>query len=238
MKPKIVCAIDNPDFGYSYSLVASISDHIHVVKLGSEFFSSCGISGVEKIASIGLPIFLDLKLHDIPNTVSKTIEVIRKIRGIKFLTVHITGGKEMILAARRALVNTKICLLGVSALTSLSQEDLISNRIREPLPEYVKNLSLFGKNCGLDGVICSVQESLLVRQACGKDFIIVAPGISSSSLSDQKRVVDIFNLPVNEADYVVIGRAITQAPCPLDVARRIMLALKTERRDLTKEESQ
>ncbi|QHD65421.1 orotidine-5'-phosphate decarboxylase [Neorickettsia findlayensis] len=225
MKPKIICAVDNPDFGYSYSLVSSILEYVHVIKLGLEFFSSCGVTGIEKVAALGLPIFLDLKLHDIPNTVARTISVIKQMECIKFLTVHITGGTEMLMAAKEALQDTGILLIGVSVLTSLVQKDLENNGVEIPLPEYVKKLSVFAKKCGLDGVVCSNQEAHMVRQVCGKEFTIITPGIVSAYSDDQKRVSQISALKNSVSDYIVIGRAITRASDPVKATKEIISSL-------------
>ncbi|KYH12755.1 orotidine-5'-phosphate decarboxylase [Neorickettsia sp. 179522] len=225
MKPKIICAVDNPDFGYSYSLVNSILEYVHVIKLGLEFFSSCGIAGIEKIAALGLPIFLDLKLHDIPNTVARTISVIKQMECVDFLTVHITGGTEMLMAAKEALQDTGTLLIGVSVLTSLVQKDLENNGIEIPLPDYVKKLSIFAKKCGLDGVVCSNQEAHIVRQVCGKEFTIITPGVVSAYSDDQKRVSQISALKNSVSDYIVIGRAITRASDPVKATREIISSL-------------
>lgn len=225
MHPKIICAVDDSNCDYAYSLVSDISEFIHAVKLGLEFFSSCGTTGIEKIATLGLPVFLDLKLHDIPNTVARTINVIRQMECISFLTVHITGGKAMLLAAREALSGTKTLLIGVSVLTSLAQEDLCNNGIEIPLPQYVEKLSLLAKDCGLDGIVCSPQEAQIVRQVHGKGFTIITPGIASNHSSDQKRVSPPLELKNSAADYVVIGRAITGAPDPKKAASDIFSLL-------------
>jgi orotidine-5'-phosphate decarboxylase len=208
--PKIICAIDTPYFNRAYTTIKRIASYIDIVKLGLEFFTSCGISGVERISKLGVPIFLDLKLHDIPNTVKKTVEVIKRLQGIEMLTIHITGGAEMIAQTKSILKNTPIKLLGVSLLTSLSAEDLKNFGITSNVDNYVKNLALFGKKSGLDGVVCSAYEANLVKEHCGKDFLVITPGITGNNSNDHKRSISVADIKKYNIDYVVIGRLITE----------------------------
>lgn len=221
--PKIICAIDTPHFNKAYTTVRRIAPYIDIVKLGLEFFTSCGIPGVERISKLGIPIFLDLKLHDIPNTVQKTVEVIRRIDGIEFLTVHIAGGPKMIQQAKSALKNTRIKLLGVSLLTSLSVEDLKSFGVKFTTDEYVQNLALLGKKNGLDGVVCSAYESNLIKKCCGDEFLVVTPGITGSNKNDHKRSINIADIRKYNIDYIVIGRLITGSDNPGDLLEKLFM---------------
>lgn len=192
---QIICAIDTADLQEAKRLILMLAPYIDIVKLGLEFFCSLGFKGVQEIAKLNKPIFLDLKLNDIPNTVIKTLKILKNLP-IAMLTVHVLGGEKMLQGSKAALEDSKIKLIGVTLLTSLSDQDLkkfniislkshtespkkeeLENNIGLNIENYVKNLAIFGKNNGLDGVVCSLAETNIIKEYCGAEFITVTPGI-------------------------------------------------------------
>jgi orotidine 5'-phosphate decarboxylase subfamily 1 len=186
-----------------------------------EFFTANGPRVVKETAQ-GLPLFLDLKLHDIPNTVAGAVKAAAALEPL-LLTVHCAGGAAMMKAAAEAKGKTKI--LGVTVLTSLDERDLELIGQRGPLAEQAQRLALLAKESGLDGVICSPLETAALRQACGPDFLLVVPGIriGSLALGDQKRVMGPKDAIAAGADYIVIGRPITGSPSPASAARAMLV---------------
>lgn len=232
MKP-VICAIDTPDINKASDLAKQIKDHVGAVKLGLEFFTANGTSGVRTIASKGIPIFLDLKLHDIPNTVAKAIEA-TAVMDIFMMTVHVSGGKAMleaaVEAANRVATTTgkaKPLVVGVTVLTSFDQVDAESIGIKDPVADQVKRLAQLAQDSGLDGVVCSPQEIALLREQCGGDFTLVVPGIRPEGVSanDQKRIMTPKEAMAQGADYLVIGRPITAADYPKDAAQKILQSI-------------
>lgn len=225
-KNPIFCAIDTKDLGTAEKIVLSLKGRVHGVKLGLEFFLAHGAAGYLKIAALGLPIFLDLKLHDIPNTVSGAITSLLSLKP-NFLTLHASGGPAMMrdaLKAAESLGTARPKLLGVTVLTSLDPHDLEAVGQDKNTKEQVLRLAKLAKNEGLDGVICSPEEVSTLRAALGPDFILMVPGIrpSWSSTQDQKRVMTPKEAVMSGATYLVIGRPITGATDPADAARRIV----------------
>lgn len=223
----IICAIDTIDVATAKSLVGSVAPHIGAVKLGLEFFTANGASGVAQVAG-DLPLFLDLKFHDIPNTVAG---VIRATAGINsfMMTVHTAGGKAMMQAAAAAaktLPNQPL-IVGVTVLTSLDGADLENIGVNAKLQDQVKRLASLAQESGLDGVVCSAHEIEIIRETCGKDFKLVVPGIrpAGSSIGDQKRVMTPSEALAKGADYLVIGRPITEAQNPSQAAQEIFLSI-------------
>ena len=222
---KLICAIDTSDLENAKYLVTTLSPYIDVVKLGLEFFISCGINGVEQIAKLNKPIFLDLKLHDIPNTVESALKILKKLP-IMMLTIHISGGNMMLQRAKNILSDTSIKLVGVTMLTSLSEVDLRNFHIVENISDYVKNLAIFGKDNNLDGVVCSLLESNTIKKNCGLNFITITPGIVINENNDHKRAVSIDDIKNYNTDYIVVGRAITDANNKIKIAEYINSLLK------------
>ncbi|KLT22923.1 orotidine 5`-phosphate decarboxylase [Wolbachia endosymbiont of Armadillidium vulgare str. wVulC] len=206
----IICALDTQDLNKAISLANALRDKVGMVKLGLEFFAAHGLSGVGEVAKCNVPIFLDLKLHDIPNTVARTIEAI-KVLDVEMLTLHISGGTKMLEEALNAAQGTKIKLIGVTVLTSMGNEDLSELGVARETKSQVILLAKLAKKVGLHGIVCSALEAQEVRQECGKDFKIITPGIRiDSGHDDQKRTAtpkEAINLG---ADYIVIGRPITK----------------------------
>ena len=229
----IICAVDTPDVGKAAALAALLGDSVGALKLGLEFFTANGALGVQHIAAHRFPIFLDLKFHDIPNTVAKAIQATAGIDTF-MMTVHTAGGRDMLRAAIDASMEVaattgkeRPLIIGVTVLTSLDQDDLMITGIREPLTDQVKRLADLAQSSGLDGVVCSPQEITSLRKQCGSDFTLVVPGIrpEGTPAGDQKRVLTPKEAIRHGADYLVIGRPITGAKDPKKAAAAILAAL-------------
>jgi orotidine-5'-phosphate decarboxylase len=217
LKP-IFVAIDTPDVHRAAALARDVCGHAGGVKLGLEFFCANGHEGVVRIAEHEMPIFLDLKLHDIPNTVGKAVEALAPIEPA-ILTVHAAGGRAMMAAAKAAAPQgTKV--VGVTVLTSLDEEDLAATGVAGSPAEQVKRLAGLAQEAGIDGIVCSGAEVAAVRAAWPDGFFVV-PGVrpAGADVADQKRVVTPRQAIDFGASVLVIGRPITGAADP---ARAIM----------------
>ncbi|MFO1243113.1 MAG: orotidine-5'-phosphate decarboxylase [Rickettsiales bacterium] len=232
-KNPIICAVDTTDVGGAFKLVEKIGPHVGAIKLGLEYFVANGASGVHALAPLHIPVFLDLKFHDIPNTVAKAIEATAGINTF-MMTVHTAGGRAMLRRAIDASMHIaettgkeRPIILGVTVLTSLDQEDLSMIGVRDRLDDQVKRLADLAQSSGLDGVVCSSYEIKLIRETCGDDFTLVVPGIrpEGTTEDDQKRVMTPKEAIELGADYLVIGRPITQAPDPKAAAKMIQMIL-------------
>jgi orotidine-5'-phosphate decarboxylase len=199
------------------------------VKVGKELFTAAGPDVVRALQDLGFEIFLDLKYHDIPNTVAGACRAAAKL-GVWMLNVHASGGEAMMRAAREALAGLARppLLIAVTILTSLSQEDLARIGLAGSVEENVERLARLARACGLDGVVCSAQEASALRRATGPDFTLVTPGIrlADANADDQSRVVTPVEAVRLGADYLVIGRPITQAPDPAATLESIRLSLE------------
>jgi orotidine-5'-phosphate decarboxylase len=212
VKP-IFVAIDTPDVERARSLAKAVRDHAGGLKLGLEFFSANGPSGVARLAESGLPIFLDLKLHDIPNTVGKAVEALAPLKPA-VLTVHAAGGKAMLAAAKAAAgADTKV--VAVTLLTSLDQEDLIAAGVDSSPEQQVLRLAALARDSGVDGIVCSGAEVAAARADWSAGMLVV-PGVrlAGGEAGDQKRVVTPRGALDAGASILVIGRPITEAPDP------------------------
>jgi len=219
----ILCAIDTAEMPRARSLIEALSSAVGGVKLGLEFFAAHGPEGVRLAAGNQANVFLDLKLHDIPNTVAGAVRAALALDPL-FVTLHCAGGAAMMRAAVAARDDRRTRLLGVTVLTSLDDSDLAATGQNGPAEAQVQRLALLAKSAGLDGVVCSPQEVAMLRQSCGKDFLLVVPGIrpAGAALGDQKRVQTPRAAIAAGADYLVIGRPITEAPDPVAAARAIL----------------
>ncbi len=220
----LICAIDSLSIVHSIELIKLVQDKIEAIKIGLEFFVSCGIHGVKKIEELGIPIFLDLKLHDIPNTVEKTLKVLKKLN-IFMLTVHVSGGKEMLKVAAEELSDTNIKIIGVTILTSISEIDIQEIDITaNKQNSQVINLAKIAKNCGLDGVVCPGCKLSQIREECGNNFILVTPGVRplSHKNNDHKEFITPSQAVQSGADYIVVGRPITNSRNPRQAAQDIL----------------
>jgi orotidine-5'-phosphate decarboxylase len=226
MTSPVFCPIDVPDLAAAQDMSRKVAPHVGGLKLGLEFFVANGPSGVREIAKLGKPIFLDLKLHDIPNTVAGAVRSAAEL-GIEYLTIHTSGGPAMLKAAAEAAAG-RVKLLGVSVLTSLDDADLVVVGQQGPVATQVGRLAKLAQECGLDGLICSPVEIALVRMCCGTGFTLMVPGIRppGSDAGDQKRVMTPAEAMKAGADWLVIGRPITAAPDPAEAARAINAGLE------------
>lgn len=221
---KIFVAIDTPDLDRAYALVAKVRHHVGGIKLGLEFFGAHGPHGVHHMGQLGLPIFLDLKLHDIPNTVAKAVQALRPLAPA-VLTVHAAGGRAMLEDAKAAApTGTKV--VAVTTLTSLDAGDLRAIGIEHDPHAQVLRLAELARSAGVDGVVCSGEEVAAVHRAWPKGFLVV-PGLRlpDGHAGDQKRVVTPRQAADAGASILVIGRPITQSPDPDLAARAIEATL-------------
>ena len=216
--PKIIVALDYADEKSAWNLVQKLDPALCRLKVGKELFTIAGPQFVEKLSKSEFGVFLDLKFHDIPNTVAKACAAASNL-GIWMLNVHASGGLEMMQAAQQAVnANTnKPLLIAVTVLTSMNQEDLSKIGIQTDLTSHVLKLAKLTQQAGLDGVVCSALETPLLRNEFGKDFCLVTPGIrpANTSQDDQARIVTPADALKMGSSYLVIGRPITQAENPL-----------------------
>jgi orotidine-5'-phosphate decarboxylase len=224
----VFVAIDTTDPEYARALAERLKPHIGGLKLGLEFFSAHGPSGVRAFSHLNLPIFLDLKFHDIPNTVAGAIRAAAAL-GVDILNVHAAGGPAMLKAAGEAAraVNPETKVIAVTVLTSLADADLDLVGQRGPAGDQVLRLAGLTRDCGLDGVVCSAHEIAALRAKLGPDFLLVVPGIrpKGADLGDQQRVMGPKEALDAGASILVIGRPITAAADPAGAARAIAASL-------------
>jgi len=217
-------ALDTPDLARALDLAKRVRRHVGGVKLGLEFFSANGQAGVREIAALGLPVFLDLKLHDIPNTVAKAVHALHALEPA-ILTVHAAGGRAMMEDAKAAAPkDTKV--VAVTVLTSLDGADLASIGLAPDPHAQVERLTRLAREAGLDGIVCSGNEVGAARKLWPGGFFVV-PGVrpADGALADQKRVMTPRQALDNGASILVVGRPITQARDPDEAARAIEATL-------------
>jgi orotidine-5'-phosphate decarboxylase len=223
----IFVAIDTPDLDRAIDIAEAVRGHTGGLKLGLEFFSAQGPEGVRRIAAFGLPIFLDVKLHDIPTTVGNAVEALAPLAPA-ILTVHAAGGRAMLAAAKAAApAGTKV--VGVTVLTSLDESDLAAAGVVDSTADQVERLTLLARDSGIDGVVCSGAELAAARAAWPGGFFVV-PGIrpAGADVADQKRVVTPARALDDGASVLVIGRPITGAADPAKAVAEIAASLKKE----------
>lgn len=230
--PKIYCAIDTGDLNKACDIVRSIGK-ICGAKLGMEFFNAHGPKGIETVleACPETSLFIDLKYHDIPNTVAGAVRSICSHFQPDYLNIHATGGIAMMEAAQEACTidtNGHTKLLAVTILTSLSDFDLSEIGYKDNASKHVDDLARLTQKAGLAGVVCSSHEIEMLRQSCGPDFILMVPGIrpEGSATGDQKRVMTPNQAMQLGATHIVIGRPITQSSDPEQTAHRITEGIK------------
>ncbi len=222
---KIIVALDSNNLNQTIKLVKILKKDVYAFKIGYQFFYNFGLEGYKKVYSICPKIFLDLKLHDIPNTVEKGLQALIKMKPL-FTTIHISGGNDMMVSSRASKKNTKI--LGVSILTSLDSDQTKTFYNQKNVLALVKKFAKAAKKNKLDGIVCSPQEIRYVRKEVGKNFIIVTPGIRISNKlknDDQKRVETPKKALELGANYLVIGRPITKSRDPLKTLKDINKSL-------------
>lgn len=227
-RSKIIFALDVDTFAQAEHWVSTLSGHVGMFKVGKQLFTANGPDVVRMVLKSGGKVFLDLKYHDIPNTVSMaSLEAARL--GTTLINVHALGGYEM-MARTMATLDREFSreqrpkVLAVTILTSSTEETLREVGIEHPVPEMVVRLARLAKKAGIDGVVASPQEVALIREACGIDFLVVTPGVrpTFAATDDQKRVMTPGEAVSAGADYLVIGRPISAAPDPLAAVEAIV----------------
>ena len=222
--PKIIVALDFADHRQAADFARLVSPEQCRLKVGKELFTSAGPALVEELVDGGFDVFLDLKYHDIPNTVSRAASAAARL-GVWMLNVHALGGKTMMQAAREGVeaAAKRPFLIAVTVLTSLSQDDLRGIGIATPLAELVERLAAETMACGLDGVVCSAREAPALRASLGDAALLVTPGIRPgwAAADDQRRIVTPQQALADGASYLVIGRPITRHPDPAEAIRLV-----------------
>jgi orotidine-5'-phosphate decarboxylase len=224
MTNPIYVAIDTPDLRKAQALAQRVRGHVGGIKLGLEFFCANGHHGVHEMTKFGLPIFLDLKLHDIPNTVAKAVQALHVLEPA-ILTVHAAGGRAMLEDAKAAAgQNTKV--VAVTVLTSLDDSDLIDIGVSGAALDQVERLADLARSSGLDGIVCSGEEVAATRKAWPDGFFVV-PGVrpAGGAMGDQKRAVTPRQALDRGASILVVGRPISLASAPDIAAREIEATL-------------
>lgn len=222
MKPELIVALDVESEQTAKTLIDTLASEVRFFKVGSVLFTQCGPSIISYLCQKKAEIFLDLKFHDIPNTVSSAVAQAVMLPSVFMVTVHTLGGPAMLEAAATSAQKTaaklrikKPAIVGVTVLTSEQLHNAEQAVVRR---------AIMAKDAGLDGVVCSVHEAHAVRQECGEDFIIVTPGIrpKGARADDQKRVATVEDARAAGADYIVVGRPIIEAHDPLLATKQIL----------------
>ena len=218
----MIVALDFPTQTKALALVSVLSGSVSTYKIGLQLYTMAGPTVVQAVAATGARIFLDLKLHDIPNTVAKAVTAAGEL-GVQMLTLHLSGGTAMLEAAVHAKP-PHLALLGVTVLTSATQETLGEVGIAAELSDYVLRLAKLGKQSGMDGLITSPHEVQLIRERLGPEMTLVTPGVRPAwaAADDQKRFTTPREALKGGANYLVIGRPITAAPDPKGAVERIV----------------
>jgi orotidine-5'-phosphate decarboxylase len=226
--PKIIVALDYPDAAPALALAARLDSALCRLKVGKELFTAAGPQLLAQFMQRGFEIFLDLKFHDIPNTVAQACKA-AAAEGVWMVNVHALGGRKMMEAAREAVAQAARPpkLIAVTVLTSMAQHDLAEIGITASPADQVLRLARLAQDCGLDGVVCSAQEAALLRRECGAAFCLVTPGIrpADAAADDQSRIMTPRAALDAGSHYLVIGRPITRAADPLralqDISQQI-----------------
>lgn len=227
---RLIIALDLESLSEAERIVDLLKERISVFKIGLQLFTREGPRAVEMVNRKGGKVFLDLKYHDIPNTVAKAAKEAARL-GVFMFSIHTLGGNEMMKMCRESVVETSLkegitkpMIIGVTILTSIDQKTLNDLGIKENLKDEARHLSDKALRAGLDGVVASPEEVKLIRESCGKDFIIVTPGIrpEGTSKDDQKRTMTPKDAIREGANFLVIGRPVLMAEDPLKAVERIL----------------
>lgn len=222
--PRIIVALDFPEAAQALALVDRLDPASCRLKVGKEMFTRAGPEFVRLLVARGFSVFLDLKFHDIPNTVARACQAAADL-GVWMVNVHALGGRRMMEAAREALAQSghSTLLIAVTVLTSMTESDLSEVGLEGAAAIHVERLAGLARKAGLDGVVCSAQEAASVRKSQGQDFVLVTPGIrpAGSAVGDQRRVMAPAEAVQAGADYLVVGRPVTGAADPLAVIQAI-----------------
>ncbi len=221
----IVVALDYPTMAQSIEMAKRLDPSQCRVKVGKELFTTAGPAILEALHKLNFDVFLDLKFHDIPNTVANAVSVAADA-GVWMVNVHASGGRRMMEASANALAqraDNKTLLIAVTVLTSMDQSDLAEVGIDLTPEQHVKRLATLAQSSGMDGVVCSAQESSMLSSELGKDFVLVTPGIrpTGSAQGDQKRIMTPSEAMAAGSHYLVMGRPITQAADPVAVLTQV-----------------
>ena len=235
---RLIVAIDVDTMEKVQQLVETLGDSVSYYKVGMELFYSIGSEVITYLSKQGKDVFLDLKLHDIPNTVVKSLAALTGMPGITMLNVHASGGQAMMTAAATSVKNKAIAmgiqapkLIGVTVLTSINDDEWQALGYDMDLSAQVVHLAMLAKKSGLDGVVASPQEAVKIREACGKEFIIVTPGIrpAGAAINDQSRIATPGGALANGAHHLVIGRPITAAQNPRQAVEVILEEMRASK---------
>lgn len=222
---RIIVALDFNNSEEALNFVQNLSPSSCRLKVGKELFTCGGPELVKELVALGFDVFLDLKFHDIPNTVAKAVKASAEL-GVWMVNVHASGGERMMRAAREALMpfgDKAPLLIAVTVLTSMSEAELAATGVQRPLMEHVLHLARTAQNAGLDGVVCSAKEAALLRDELGDQFCLVTPGIrpEGSASQDQTRVMTPKKAIEAGADYLVMGRPIRESEDPISTLSAI-----------------
>jgi orotidine-5'-phosphate decarboxylase len=224
-RQRLIVALDVSSSAAARKIVAAVGDSAHAYKVGMQLYTAEGPAIVRELVGSGRKVFLDLKYHDIPNTVGAAVCEAAQL-GVSMLTVHASGGCKMLRAAAEAAqaINPNLLVLGVTVLTSLDEADLNMLGIRGGVLDQVLRLAALALSNGCQGIVASAQEASALREEFGRDFTIVTPGVrpAGSGADDQARVVTPAEAIAAGASYIVVGRPITEAPDPAEEARAIL----------------
>ena len=224
-RARLIVALDVPTAAAAHKIVAAVGDSARIYKVGMQLYTAEGPQIVRDLIMARRQVFLDLKYHDIPNTVAAAVREAAKL-GVSMLTVHASGGGAMLRAAVEAARNTSpsTMVLGVTVLTSLDQRDLEHAGVRGSVGDQVSRLAALAISNGCHGVVASAQEAAMLRAELGDDFLIVTPGVRPIGVGhgDQARVVTPAEAIASGASYIVVGRPITEAEDPAEEAREIL----------------
>ncbi len=227
-RAQVYCAIDRADMDAANALVAEVAPVVDGLKLGLEFFAANGPGGVRRVRSSGRPIFLDLKLFDIPNQVAGTVSAVARLQP-QFLTLHASGGRAMLKAAVDATHDMpgRVRMLGVTVLTSLDDADLDSIGVHRSPADQVRALAEIALEAGCEGLVCAAAEVAMLRNTFGRQPLLVVPGIRPAGVpqGDQKRTLSPRDAQAAGADILVVGRPITDAESPAAAAETIVADL-------------
>ncbi|AHG60111.1 orotidine-5'-phosphate decarboxylase [Buchnera aphidicola] len=225
--PKIIIALDFCNKKSAMKIVNLLNPSIYYLKIGKEMFTVLGCQFIKELHQLGFNIFLDLKFHDIPNTVFNATKAAADL-GIWMLSVHASGGKKMLVSAKKALKSFKTAplLIAITALTSLKEEELKEIGIQMSLKEYILTLSKLSNDCGLDGIVCPGKEAKKIKSLFGDKCKIVTPGIrvAEDALYDQNNIITPKEAKKYKIDYIVIGRSITMSKDPI---KKLELIIKS-----------
>lgn len=226
--PKVLIALDFADADTAMAFVDTVDANECRLKVGKELFAVAGPEFVKALVAKGFDVFLDLKYHDIPNTVAKAVQAAARM-GVWMVNVHALGGRKMMQAAKQAIeeCDNQPLLIAVTVLTSMEQADLEELGLPGSPRDNVMRLANLAKSSGLDGIVCSAQEAADIRSEIGDDFCLVTPGIrpAGAAVNDQKRIMTPEKAMQAGSSYLVIGRPITQAEQPLEVLKQINASL-------------